>query len=58
MFGGDGFRVASRPRFGFPDATTDRGFYYLSLLLAVAGCLLVEGLVRSRLELFLRAASE
>ena len=58
MFGGDGFRVASRPRFGSLDATTDRGFYYLSLLLVVAGCLLVAALVRSRLGRFLRALGD
>jgi len=58
MFGGDGFRVAGRPRLGFLDATSDKGFYYLSLAVVVVGCGLVILVVRSRLGRLLRALGD
>jgi ABC-type branched-subunit amino acid transport system permease subunit len=58
MFGGDGFRVAPRPHLGFLDTTSDKGFYYFSLFVAVIGCLLVVGIVRSRLGRLLRALGD
>ena len=58
MFGGDGFREAPRPRLGFLDATGDRAFYYLCLAVAVTGCVVVVGIVRSRLGRLLRALGD
>ena len=58
MFGNNGSRVAPRPHLWFLDATTDRGFYYLSLAVVIIGCLFVGALVRSRLGRFLRALSD
>ena len=58
MFGGLGFREAPRPRLGFIDATGDRAFYYLSLVIVVAGCAMVLGIVRSRLGRLLRALGD
>ena len=58
MFGSDGTVAAPRPDLGIFDATSDRGFYYLSLAIVVVGCAAIMIMVRSRLGRLLRALGD
>lgn len=55
MFGGDGRAVVTRPSWGFLDATSDRGYYYLSAAVVALGVAVVYLIGRARLGRLLRA---
>jgi ABC-type branched-subunit amino acid transport system ATPase component/branched-subunit amino acid ABC-type transport system permease component len=59
MFGSSGAGLAEpRPHLSFLDVSTDKGYYYLVIALAVAVAGLVIGLTRSRLGRLLRGAAD
>ena len=57
MFGGDGEAIVSRPDLVLFDATTDRGYYYLTAAIVAMGVGVVHLVGRSRLGRLLRAMS-
>jgi branched-subunit amino acid ABC-type transport system permease component len=58
MFGTIGARQAPRPKFFGIDGTTEKGFYFITLMVVLATAALVVALVRNRIGKLLRAMGD
>jgi ABC-type branched-subunit amino acid transport system permease subunit len=58
MFGTIGARQAPRPKFLGIDGTTEKGFYFITLMVVLATAALVVALVRNRIGKLLRAMGD
>jgi branched-subunit amino acid ABC-type transport system permease component len=58
MFAGEPFRTATRPVLGALDGTSDTGFYYIVLGIALASCVVLVLVNRGRIGRLLRGMAE